>query len=307
MKVCFDITHNYINKLKSLLRISKLLFTPVAILFLIYITWQSQDTIGQLLSSAQITYLATATIGWSLLYLFYPAMLVVLSHGWKTHLSFENAFYIHINRLPARYIPGGIWHSVARFVDFSALGLDKRQLTSIFLFENILSFSLAIFLGASMLLFYQSDRISYLILVSSIFASTVIIMIALFLVNKFILKSSNTVQVANYIAAIILLTIYWLLAASVFVLYLYAFFSYESLEQFLHFSGTYLYSWGIGYLAFFAPQGIGIFELVASYFIHDQLSIINTAVVIAGFRIIILFSDILVFAGMHTYCLFRRK
>ena len=55
---------------------------------------------------------------------------------------------------------------------------------------------------------------------------------------------------------------------------------------------SYLFSWSIGYLAFFAPQGIGVFEVTLANMLDTSLTVGSLAVIIAGFRIIIFLADI---------------
>jgi hypothetical protein len=56
-------------------------------------------------------------------------------------------------------------------------------------------------------------------------------------------------------------------------------------------AGAYLFSWGIGYISLFAPQGIGVFEAVAGNMLVTPMSFGEMAALIAGFRIISLVAD----------------
>jgi hypothetical protein len=59
-------------------------------------------------------------------------------------------------------------------------------------------------------------------------------------------------------------------------------------------AGIYLFSWGVGFLAIFAPQGIGVFEFVASELMASPVGFMGLAALIAGFRIVVLVADIAV-------------
>jgi hypothetical protein len=52
-----------------------------------------------------------------------------------------------------------------------------------------------------------------------------------------------------------------------------------------------LFSWGIGFISIFAPQGIGVFEVVAADLLRGVEPLMGIAAVIAGFRLIILTAD----------------
>ena len=59
-------------------------------------------------------------------------------------------------------------------------------------------------------------------------------------------------------------------------------------------AGVYLFSWGVGFIAIIAPQGIGVFELVASELMDGPIGFMGLAALIAGFRVVVLVADILV-------------
>jgi len=294
-----DNTNQKAGKLRQIIRLSKLAFTPVAILFLIIITWQSWDNISHIYKNANKSMLTIAIVSWSILYLLYPVLLVTLLKPWRTRLTFRSILYIHINRLPARYIPGGIWHTVARFTDFRQYGMQKRQLTGLLLLENILSLGLALFLGGAILLFYQEAGLWWYLAFSSAVSGIILIIISIPVINRYILTNDHHISWLTFIRVFIIMSIYWLLAASIFVLYVYALPNIISGQQEVRLGGVYLFSWGVGYLAFFAPQGVGVFEIISGKLLHGNLTLLDTAALIAGFRVIILCADILAWISLR--------
>src|SRR5690606_12897931 len=71
--------------------------------------------------------------------------------GFKTcrsKITYWNAFHIHCGRLPAKYLPGGIWHSVGRASDYFSLGHTGGQLGYYFLLENFQLIAVSFSLGA---------------------------------------------------------------------------------------------------------------------------------------------------------------
>ena len=61
--------------------------------------------------------------------------------------------------------------------------------------------------------------------------------------------------------------------------------------------GIYLFSWGVGFLSIFAPQGIGVFEFVASEFMQGPIGFMGFAALIGGFRVVILVADMITWSG----------
>ena len=70
-------------------------------------------------------------------------------------------------------------------------------------------------------------------------------------------------------------------------------------QSYLELGGIYLFSWGVGFLAVFAPQGIGVFEMVGSQLMQSPLGFVGFAALIGGFRLVILVADLLVWIAYH--------
>ncbi len=64
-------------------------------------------------------------------------------------------------------------------------------------------------------------------------------------------------------------------------------------------AGAYLFSWGLGFISIFAPQGIGVFEVVAADLMRGAGTLMSVAALLAGFRLVILAADAVVFAALH--------
>ena len=87
---------------------------------------------------------------------------------------------------------------------------------------------------------------------------------------------------------------YWVVAAATFICYLAAFPAVLAAASLIEVGATYLFSWGVGYVAIFAPQGIGVFEVVAGKLLNAPLSLGGMAALMAGFRLVILAADAVV-------------
>ncbi len=65
-------------------------------------------------------------------------------------------------------------------------------------------------------------------------------------------------------------------------------------------AGAYLFSWGVGFISIFAPQGIGVFEVVAAELMRGDSAFMSVAALLAGFRLIILAADATVWVALHS-------
>ena len=272
----------------------KRIFTPVALVFILSLAWQSRQVLLQVTAQARVDYLLYAIFAWALLYLLSPIFLQILLTPFSSFPGFRSALYININRLPARYIPGGIWHTVARAVDLRDHGISKRLLTMVFVLENALALGVALFVGGTILGLHQEAGILPIITLSTATASLLGLALLPVFVNRIILTQGQSLSWFCYTQALLLILLYWCGAAAVFVLYISAFPDATGLEHPLEIAGTYLFSWGVGFIAIFAPQGIGVFEFVAGDLLKSPYGLASITVLLAGFRLVILAADIVV-------------
>ncbi len=92
----------------------------------------------------------------------------------------------------------------------------------------------------------------------------------------------------------------WCIAATAFVIYLSAFPGLALQAAPLETAGAYLFSWGVGFIAIFAPQGIGVFEVVAADLMRGAGTFMSVAALLGGFRIIVLAADATVWVALHA-------
>jgi uncharacterized membrane protein YbhN (UPF0104 family) len=83
---------------------------------------------------------------------------------------------------------------------------------------------------------------------------------------------------------------FWAWAGTVFAIYLAAFPALEEPGP-VAVAGAYMVAWGVGWLAVFAPQGIGVFEVTLAALLVGGLG--GVAVVIAGYRAVVAVRDVL--------------
>jgi len=284
----------------------KRLFTPLALGFLLYVSWQSWDRLANIFATAQLTYLllTIALLMIPHLILALATTLLLKTSDTATTISYPMVLYTLINRLPARYLPGGIWHTVGRLIDFHTYGITPARLTALFLLEHILSAAIPLILGGIIVVHFHgfTDHWGAIAILLVIGSSLGIIMTPV-IIQRYILISS-TFQWRFYVPAIVICLFMWSLFALAFLCYFNAF-SLTTLDlSQVEIAGVYLFSWGIGIIALFAPQGIGVFEVVASHLLSVSLSLGTLAALIAGFRIMALLADLSLWAlGLKVFIL----
>ena len=133
----------------------KRLFSLLAIGFLAYFGWQSRDLLAEIVAGASVLHLLAAAGSWAVMHLLSPLFTVFVFRGSGSDLGFSTAARIHLSNLPARYIPGGIWHTVGRIVALRQLGIDARRISLFVLLENGLAVAVAFLLGGGVLYLYR--------------------------------------------------------------------------------------------------------------------------------------------------------
>ena len=267
------------------------LYTPVAVAFLLYVAWQARFELIDLVSRASVGCLLLTVLLWSALHLIMPLFAATMLSDENQPVTWRAAVAIHIERLPARYVPGGIWHTVGRVVDYRNKDVAAGRLSHFVILESGMAALLALAIGGAIV--WATPATGPL----AAYAGPVAIAAAVTaVVLPFVLKA---VSIGVYARCIAVLLVYWLVAAAAFVAYVYAYADSVTGFNVVSTGGVYLFSWGIGFLAIFAPQGIGVFEVVASSLLQGPVGFLGLTALLAGFRFIVLVADLL------TWLVFR--
>lgn len=280
------------QKAKPALRVLKTLFSITAMLAIGLVAWQSRGALATQLHSLQFTYLIIAILLWAALHFISPIFSSTILSGCGSTTPYSLALKIHADRLPARYLPGGIWHTVARFADFRDNGAQTAHVLTFVILETALAPAVSFVLGGLIVFFFNRwDSWGVIGLLSCTAGALLISLVPI--LAKFRLFSRYTPISLNHYARCVLIYIaFWAVAATAFVSYFLSVTRHAM--PVLEIAGAYLFSWAVGNIAFFAPQGIGVFEVTVSGLLHDTMSIAELTVLIAGFRLVILIADILV-------------
>lgn len=282
--------------IKRLAYWAKLFFTPFALLCLGYYGWQSREILTSLLVDAQPDRLILSTVLWMSLHYSGPLFTFIIFKSRHFSLNYKKIVLIHALRLPAKYLPGGIWHSVARAADYRNLGLSTRYIGSYLLLENMVAAFVTLALGGFIVSQLpengQSWCIKLLILATSGIASAAVILLP-WIFERFIFPTHPALPKPAYFFSIICLIAYWLLAATAFVSFLSAFKGLGLSVSYIQAGGIYIFSWGVGFISIFAPQGIGVAEFISGQLLNADISKSSFVALLASFRLIVFTGDIL--------------
>lgn len=273
-------------------RYSKLIFTPVAVIFLCYLAFQETGTISRLTGSANTWFLLISMLLWMIAQLVLPVFTMTVFRAWHHPIHYRKLLAIHCRRLPAKYIPGGIWHSVARTVDYANIGIGKKRLATYLVLEHILAAAVTLAIGGTIILSRPIELDwTFTVIASATLISLIALIITPGVLRARIIGDGAGLGLCNYLASLGATWLFWILAASSFVLFIHAFDDISPANDPVLIGGVYMFSWGIGFISVFAPQGLGIFELVAGSLLNTQVSLGYLTTLLAGFRLIVLGAD----------------
>lgn len=278
------------------LKILQRVFAPIAIAFLAWFAWESRTELVELVRDASPFCLALSVLLWCLTHVLAPVAAMLIFNAGGASIDYGSAAKIHYDNLPARYVPGGIWHTVGRVAAFRGMGISAKTLSTFVVMENALAVATAFMLGGSTIYAIRGSDAWGQIGVLCALAGSILLLALPFLLRMRFLKGDAEFPVRTYVMVIGLVSAYWILAAAAFVAYVSAYSSLALQSSLLETGAAYLLSWGIGFLAVFAPQGIGIFEVIASDLLRGSGSFAGIAALLAGFRLAILAADTLVWA-----------
>lgn len=194
------------------------------------------------------------------------ARLSVTADG--AHFPFWKFFSIFNLTQLGKYLPGGIWHFVGRFSTYRSEEIDTKKSLRAMIAENVWLISSAFLVGlVFLLLFNRAPLAQHGIVLTQTHAWMIILVLlvgwcaGLLLVQRFGQALPQLSPRLILKVAVIYLPAWLCFGFS----YALLFPSMDSLTMGIAIGGFAL-SWSIGYLAVFAPGGIGVRELALTFF-----------------------------------------
>lgn len=280
--------------MKRYLHVAKIAFFILAVAAITSFTWSSRHTILSVLSHAELYLLLQSVTIWILLHLLAPLFTSIVFSGLSEKICYTQAFHIHANRLPAKYLPGGIWHSVARVQGYRSSGISRRNIAIYLMIENLLSAGITLSLGGAIVYYYNhGDNISSnTILLLVIVSTCTLIATPLVLNSRLVDRGQSTLAIPNYLSGLVVAALFWIGASLAFLTFIRAMPDSDIITTGLEVMGIYLLSWGIGFITIFSPQGVGVAEYVSSQLLQHGIEAGAMIVLLVGFRVVVLSADL---------------
>lgn len=297
------------SHLKTALTIVKRLFTPASFFFIFYFSWLNRELLSEMLAVVDPIPIIFAIFLWGLLHALAPLSPKLIFESLGVELTYSELLGIHISRLPARYLPGGIWHTVGRISDYFTLGITKKQLAIFALIETLFPCIITLMIGGGYLWMAGTHHNQ---VISNIEGLLACISLLLLITLPVILKIRFSVYLKskfyrNYFFLIIISVFFWANASISFLFYYTAVSLSLSQMPLPDIAATYIFSWGIGYISIFAPQGIGVLEFVAGNLMELPISLGGAVAFLAGFRVVAFAADGLSWSIYKLVMMFNPK
>ena len=198
---------------------------------------------------------------------------------------------------PSRYLPGSVWYAVARVTTLRRRGVPARHLTAVAAMETVLSPVVGLAFGSLLLVLTDPAdlRLSRGLTLGLLVVGVLLLGLAsppvLGRLVRLRAKDDHvpTLGWVGLTAVLGRVALFWVWSAGVFTLYLSAFPGASSAGV-PTVMAAYMLAWGVGWLALFAPQGAGVFEVVLAALLVGGAD--DLAVLAAGYRAVILVRDL---------------
>lgn len=239
--------------------------------------------------------------------------LVLNAMFWRTALAFlgderglTTVLSASTRSLLARYVPGSVWYQLGRSALLHRQGVSRRALGVVAVLDTGLGVVVAAAAGVALLL--GAGRLpgggpwlAAWCLGLAAACSPPVVNAVLAAVARRRGGEAQRIAWTQFLALLGVMALFWANSALMFNLYLRAFPGLE-LPSVVETTGTYLVSWVIGFLAVFAPQGAGVFETAVAGLLTDERTA-GVAIVVAGFRALVLVRDVLAFGVSRALAL----
>lgn len=280
------------------LKVARWAYVAVLLSVVVWIVWGRRDELAALLADARPGFLLLAlTLG--------LGNLAINAVMWRTALgalgqtvAFRTVLSATARSVPARYVPGSVWFAVGRAALLRKDGVSTRAVTTVALLESALSLVVAVGFGAVLLLATGRGpdagwAIGAACVALAAAASPPVINRGLAWLARRRGGVVPHLSWASHLRILGVLVGFWAWSATTFVAYLLAFPGVE-VGATLQIAGSFMLAWGVGFLAPFAPQGAGVFEVTVAALLTGG-GVAAVAVVVGGFRALMAVRDALAF------------
>jgi len=287
---------------RRVLGLARGLYVVALVAVVVWLVWSRRDDLARLASGARPGMLVVALLlGIGQLGVnaaFWASALAALGERqrWSTVVDAT------ARSVPARYLPGSVWYALGRAGLLHRAGATKRAVGAVAVLESALSIVVVIALGSALLL--ASGRVpaagwqvAAACVTLALLASPPVVNALLRRVARWRGGSAPWLSWRRHLRLLAWMAVFWSYSAMTFSVYLAAF-PGVAVGSPLEVAGSFMLAWGVGFLAPFAPQGAGVFEVtVAALLTRDAVA--GVAVIVAGYRALMAVRDALAFAAAH--------
>ncbi|MEL7626170.1 MAG: hypothetical protein AAGU15_04860 [Anaerolineaceae bacterium] len=281
---------------KKILGIIKWLWLVLVLAAAGYYFYRNWDQVSSLINQ-----ISTWQIALSLVLLLIGKMFLVVlvqfsvnAEGW--HPKYLEVLGVYGLSSLGKYIPGGVWHFVGRFGIYKINGLSAKASTRALILENIWLLGSAVATGVIGVFLTRFDLIAGLLNLPNqqwlaILFTVVALglwLLVLVVVHKIVRRYTIEDLPNVFLVAAVGLVLWIFIGGSFFVM-----FQEFPLSAAPLFIGGYAVSWAVGYVAVFAPGGLGIREAVLAFVFSTIASVEFIAVYAAMNRIIWVIAEVL--------------
>lgn len=256
-----------------------------------------RDEVGDLLSGARVLPLLGA-LALGLVSLWQSALFWSRGlAGLGERRSVGSVLEATVAAIPARYLPGSIWYAAGRVGHLRRSGTPAVALTIVAAVETLLSFVVAVALGAGLLIAAGSGDSSVGVAALLAVAAGLALAASPWVVNPALrwiaarrgIEAVPEMRWGAYVELCGHLVAFWAASAAAFLCYLAAFPAIDAPGA-ARTAGTFLVAWAAGFIAVFAPQGAGVFETTLAGLLTGA-PVAALALVIGGYRAVTAIRD----------------
>lgn len=271
-----------------LLAWTRWLFIPLALGFVAYSAYRASDKLAPLVEGISAGYLVLAWMCWVIAQWIGPLGTAVFARALNVPMGYRELALISVLRLPAKYLPGGIWQSVARFTAYSQRDVSGSTSLFILVAEHLFALGVSVAIGALLLMYVGNAAFEREVATCLLVGALLLLLLAaLWILRMGKSKARGWLSTVKVTASA---TLFWIAAATAFCAYWTALVGLGETNV-LRVAACYLLSWAAGFVAVFAPQGLGVFEWVAAHLLKSGQPSSVVVIAIAGFRLVMIAGD----------------
>lgn len=207
--------------------------------------------------------------------------------------SFTRTLSSYLRRLPARYIPGGIWHSAARYLDIRIeQEIPPQRLARLFLFEISVAAACGFIVGGGGTMLMRAWVARFQPYSIAMLGCGLLVLLVLS-----VLVARGREHIRWLALASVAVATTWCIAGLAFAQLAGSVFGTLDQCSIGSVAATHVASASLGYVAIFAPQGWGVAEAAFAALTTCSVALPRVLLAFVLFRMCSLVADLVAFSG----------